>query len=56
MAENNETNVIHDCKQGFTQDNIFYEFGKEDDLKKCNGCGHLVFDDGICTCDYCGER
>jgi hypothetical protein len=45
MSENTVSNKICDCKQGFTEDNIAYEFGKENDLKKCNGCNHLSFDD-----------
>lgn len=49
----NSSSLNIDCKQGYTQDNIVYEFGKDDiSLRKCDGCNHFTFDGELCSCDY----
>ena len=53
MANNDfNTSNVFNCKQGYTQDNIMLEFGKDDDTtRKCNGCNHFTYDGEICSCD-----
>lgn len=49
--------VLEGCKQGYTDENVFLEFAKDDDsIKKCNGCDKLIYDDGLCSCKYINEK
>ena len=39
------------CIRNLSKDEIFMEFGKDDDLDKCDGCECLSYKNGTVTCD-----
>jgi hypothetical protein len=43
---------MNDCKNNYTSSTFYESFGKDDnDLKKCNNCPYMNFDDGMITCE-----
>ena len=38
------------CKKNLSPEQIFMEFGKDDDMGECNKCSNLEYSDGIMTC------
>ena len=43
--------MSNECKNNYTESNFFTEFAKsESDIKKCNSCKYLDYDNGIITC------
>ena len=38
------------CKKNLTPEQIFMEFGKDDNLGDCNSCPNLEYSNGIMTC------
>ena len=38
------------CKKNLTPEEIFMEFGKDDDMGDCNSCPNLEYRNGTMTC------
>lgn len=38
------------CKKNLSPEQIFMEFGRDDDMGACNGCSNLEYSKGIMTC------
>lgn len=39
------------CQNGYNEETFLESFGKDnDDIKKCNNCPNMTFEDGIMTC------
>lgn len=38
------------CKKRLTKEEIFMEFGKDDDMGDCNSCENLEYRNGEMTC------
>ena len=43
------------CKKNLTPEEIFMEFGKDDDLGECNNCPNLEYCNGIISCKLIKE-
>ena len=39
-----------ECKKKLTKEEIFMEFGKDDDMGDCNSCPNLEYRNGTMTC------
>ena len=47
---------MNSCPKNLTQNEIFMEFGKDDDMGKCNSCPNLSYKCGMMTCKLIEER
>ena len=50
MNERRCYKMADSCKKNLSPEQIFMEFGKDDDMGECNKCSNLEYSDGIMTC------
>lgn len=46
---------MSNCKKNLSKEEIFLEFGKDDDMGACNGCDNLTYSGGMMTCKVLEE-
>ena len=44
-----------ECPKNLTQEEIFMEFGKSDDMGACNECSNLKYSNGVMSCKILEE-
>ena len=55
MIERRSYIMNEECKKNLTPQEIFMEFGKDDDMGACNRCPNLEYKGGMMTCKLIEE-
>lgn len=43
------------CKKNLSREEIFMEFGKDDNMRDCNSCDNATYECGMLTCKLLNE-